>query len=163
MQPLTIGKWGRFLWVMAIASAAMALAGLLLIISGQRIVGWMNLLLFGAGSVSIAYQARQSGPRIIIDDTGVFDRTLGVGAIPWSEIQGAFVKRLGAAKFVCLELREPERFRSKLSPIKQRMVAMNRQLGYTDFSVNLTGTTADPDAVCELILKRIRAPSDGAA
>ena len=83
--------------------------------------------------------------------------------IPWAEIQGAFVKRLGTAKFVCLDLRDPERLRARLSPLKKRLVEMNRKLGYTDFSVNLTGTDADPDAICELIIKQLHLSKHGAA
>jgi len=162
LEPLVIGKSRAFLWIIAVASAGMALAGLLLVLQGS-VAGWPALIFFGAGTLSIAYQARQRGPRVVIDEAGVFDRTLGVGVIPWPEIQGAFVKRLGTAKFVCLELRDPERLRARLSPIKKRLVDMNRKLGYTDFSVNLTGTDADPDAVCEMILKRLQLARHGAA
>ena len=82
MEPLVIGKSRAFLWIIAVASAGMALAGLLLVLQGS-VAGWPALIFFGAGTLSIAYQARQRGPRVVIDEAGVFDRTLGVGVIPW--------------------------------------------------------------------------------
>jgi hypothetical protein len=160
---LTIGKSNSFLWVMAIASVGMAVGGLFLVLQGESLAGWPALVFFSACAVSIGYQAIQRGPRVVIDQVGILDRTLGIGIIPWSEIQGAFVKRVSTARFVCLELRDPEPFRARLSPLKRRLIQVNRKLGYTDFSVNLTGTDADPDAVCELILKEVQLHRQGAA
>ncbi len=138
-----------------IGSLAFVTAGAFLLVhSPDKWIGWMSIILFGGCGLVFIWQLLDSRPRLIIDDRGVFDRTLGIGAIPWSEIADAYPRTIASSSFVCLVLRQPERFLSLLPRRRRAFASLNQQLGFTDFSINLTGVAVDPAEVCELILKR---------
>ena len=144
-----------------IGSLAFVAAGLFLLgRSPDKWAGWAAVLFFGGCAVVFVWQLLDSRPQLIIDDNGVFDRTLGIGVIPWSEIVDAFPKKITSSSFVCLVLREPEQFLSLLPQRRRALVSLNRQLGFTDFSINLTGIDVDPAEICELILKRAGVKQD---
>ncbi|GGA37572.1 hypothetical protein GCM10010981_28410 [Dyella nitratireducens] len=113
----------------------------------------MSILFFGAGIPLFLWQLLDARPRLVIDDQGVFDRTLGVGVIPWSEITGAYVRSVNSADFICLELRDPTPWLQRLSPIKRAMVSANEAMGFTALNLNLSGVAADVQQVHELIVK----------
>jgi hypothetical protein len=46
----------------------------------------MGILLFGAGIPLFDREILRSTPRLIINEKGVLDTSLGVGFIPWSDI-----------------------------------------------------------------------------
>jgi len=72
-----------------IASLAFVASGVFLLLrSPDKWVGWMSIIFFGACALVFVWQLLDARPRLIIDDSGVFDRSLGVGVIPWSQIVG---------------------------------------------------------------------------
>jgi hypothetical protein len=75
---------------MAIVSVGMAVGGLFLVLNGQTLAGLRALVFFSACALAIGYQVWRRGPHIVFDQNGILDRTLEIGVIPWSEIQGAF-------------------------------------------------------------------------
>jgi hypothetical protein len=118
-------------------------------------IGWMSIVFFGACIPLFAWQLVDSRPRLVLDDQGILDRTLGVGVIPWSEITGAYLRSIQGNNFICLEVRNPEHWLEHLSPIKRLMASANRALGFTALNLNLSGVAADPSQILELILKTI--------
>jgi hypothetical protein len=138
-----------------IGSLAFVAAGVFLLArSPDKWEIWMSTIFFGGCAAVFVSQLLDSRPRLIIDDRGVFDRTLGVGVIPWSEILDAFPRTISSSSFVCLVLRQPESYLSRRPRRHRAFASLNRQLGFTDFSLNLTGMDVDPAEICELILKR---------
>lgn len=126
--------------------------GIWMLISGERF-GWVAILFFGSGIPVAVWQIVDSRPRLVIDEQGVLDRTLGVGRIAWHEIEAAYVVSLSGNDFICLELSNPEKYLSKLSKIKRAMASANRRLGFTDFNLNLSGVDANTAEVFELVMK----------
>ena len=118
-------------------------------------IGWMSIVFFGAGIPLFAWQLIDSRPRLVIDNQGILDRTLGVGVIPWPEITGAYLKSIQGNSFICLEVRDPERWLGQLSPVKRAMVSANEALGFTVLNLNLSAVAAEPSQILELILKTI--------
>ena len=143
--------------ILLITAAAFTVAGVFIIlVDGPAWVGWMSIVFFGCGGIPVfIWQLIDSRPRLVIDDVGLFDRTLGVGKIPWDEITGAYKKTIQGSAFVCLHLLDPERYVGKLSAVKRAMLRTNEKLGFTPISLNLSGTTVDPDQVVELVLKMV--------
>lgn len=123
------------------------------LVAHGRASGWVPILFFGSGLVVAIWQVVDSRPRLIIDEHGVLDRTLGVGLIAWSDIEAAYVRSISGNDFICLELRNPEKYGQKLSKVKRAMAAANRGLGFTDFNLNLSGVDARTDEVFELLMK----------
>lgn len=158
MSPLAV-KSSRlkyaFLLLMAFAFVGM---GVFIIVRGKSDdawLGWSCVLFFGAGIPLFAWQLFDSKPRLVLNDHGVFDRTLGIGVIPWEEIIGAELKSIQGNHFVCLQIRNPERWLGQISPLKRAMVSANQKLGFSLLNLNLGEINADPLAVYDLILKRV--------
>lgn len=126
--------------------------GIWMVVQGKSF-GWVAILFFGTGLVVSIWQIADSRPRLIIDERGVLDRTLGVGRIDWSDIQAAYVRSISGNDFICLELKNPEKYAQKLSNVKRAMAGANRGLGFTDFNLNLSGVEASPEEVFELLMK----------
>jgi hypothetical protein len=133
--------------------------GIWMVIEG-KMFGWAAILFFGSGIPIFIWQIADSRPRLIIDEYGVIDRTLGVGRIAWSDIQAAYVRSISGNDFICLELNNSEKYSQKLSKVKRAMATANRNLGFTDFSLNLSGIDSKTDEIFELIMKYCKATSD---
>ncbi|MBV8660269.1 MAG: hypothetical protein JO142_20820 [Burkholderiales bacterium] len=118
-------------------------------------VGWMNIVFFGACVPIFVWQLIDSRPRLVINHEGIMDRTLGVGVIPWSEITGAHLRSIQGVCFICLDVRDQEKWVQKLSPVKRSLVSANKALGFTALNLNLSAVSEDPALIHELILKTI--------
>jgi hypothetical protein len=123
------------------------------IVAHGKASGWVLILFFGTGLVVSIRQIADSRPRLVIDEHGVLDRTLGVGRIAWGDIEAAYVRSISGNDFICLELKNAEKYAQKLSKVKRAMAAANRGLGFTNFNLNLSGVDANTDEVFELLMK----------
>jgi hypothetical protein len=155
MKKLII-KNSRWKYVpLLIGSFGFVAAGIWMVIQGEAF-GWIALAFFGSGVPIFIWQIVDSRPRLIIDERGVSDRTLGIGRIRWSDIEAAYVRSIAGNDFICLELKNPEKYKQKLSKVKRAMASANRGLGFTDFNLNLSGVDASTDEVFELLMKYCR-------
>ena len=118
----------------------------------DALVAWGIVAFFGVCAAAFAWQLFDRRPRVVIDDSGVFDRSLRVGTIPWSQIEDAYPKSIATAHFVCLVLRDADAWLARLPAWQRSLAERNVPLGFEPFSVNLSGLPSRPDAV----LARIR-------
>lgn len=152
MEKLVI-KNSRWKYVLLlIGSLGFVAAGIWMLIKGEWF-GWLAILFFGSGIPIFIWQIADARPRLIIDEQGVLDRTLGVGRIAWSDIEAAYVRSINGNDFICLELKNSEKYGQKLSKVKRAMASANRGLGFTDFNLNLSGVDARTDEIFELLMK----------
>lgn len=154
--PLVIRSSRGKLLLLLLAALAFVAGGLFILAHGrpgEAWVGWAGIVFFGACAAVFVRQLLDARPRLVIDDIGILDRTLGVGLIPWQDIAGAYLRSLQGNHFICLELRDPAPWLAKLSAVQRAMTAANEALGFTPLSLNLAGVAADPRQVLELILK----------
>lgn len=126
---------------------------------GDAAAGWASIIFFGSCAVVFLKHLLDSRPRIIIDDLGIFDRTLGIGVISWTDIQGAYLRSICGNEFICLDLRNAENYLSQSSPVKRALAGTNRVWGFTSISLNLCGVAAESNDVLELIRRRIHGKS----
>ena len=138
---------------MLIGSIGFVAAGIAMVAQGKAF-GWVAILFFGCGVPIYIWQIVDSRPRLIIDDDGVLDRTMGVGRIAWGDIETAYVRSIDGNDFICFELKDPEKYLQKSSKVKRAMAGANRGLGFTDFNLNLVGVDAKTEEVFELIIKK---------
>ncbi|WP_152670134.1 STM3941 family protein [Lysobacter capsici] len=158
MDPLRLvaGNSRGLYLLMLIGALAFVVAGVFIVRQepgANALVGWSSILFFGGCALVFVRQLLDSRPRIVLDQRGVFDRTLGIGVIPWRDIVGAELKSMQRNHFICLELRNPEHWIGKLSPTQRKLVALNQRMGYSALNVNLSGVAADPHQVLEFIVK----------
>jgi hypothetical protein len=156
--PILVVRPSRTKYILSLmASGAFVACGVLLVTGSDSAgwVGWASIVFFGAGIPLFVRQLLDSKPRLVIDDEGVFDRTLGVGIIPWSEIESAYVKSAHGNDFVCLVLRDPQRWTGQLPSAQQALVKANVKLGFQPLNINLSGMAVDAALVQEVVLKKI--------
>lgn len=127
----------------------------ILLNGGPELIGWASIIFFGLGIPLSIWQILDSRSRLKIDDTGIVDRTLGIGKISWDDIQGAFVKSIQGNDFICLNLRNTKKYTEKLSSVKKAMITANEKLGFTPISLNLSGVAVNTNEILELIIKTI--------
>jgi hypothetical protein len=106
-----------------------------------RAAGAVSILFFGACAGVAVWQLFEQRAKIVIDDHGVLDRTLGVGPIAWRDIEH--------------DVADPDRYLANASPLRRALASANVALGYTPLTINLSLLAADPDEVFELILRRL--------
>lgn len=158
MTPITIHS-SRLKYAALLALALVfVLGGVLMVARGKpddHWVGWLGIAFFGAGIPIFLRQIVDSRPRLVLDEQGIFDRTLGVGVIPWTEITGATLRAVHFNHFICLEVRDPQRWTSQRSFLKRLFALGNRAMGYSELNINLSAIAADPKKVYELVLKQV--------
>lgn len=153
MQPIIIGPPRRHWVPVAIVGGVLAaIGGVIIGMQFQPVVGWIMLVGGGAGALFAGWQFYDARPRVVIDDRGVLDRTFAIGVIPWGDITDVKVKRVQGRSQLCLYLRNAAKYTSRLPGTLQRMVALNRELGLTDLSVDLAGLPND-SADLEIVLR----------
>lgn len=160
MDPRLIANSRRQYLLYCLLSLVLVAGGAFSLISAERTrevwIGWTSIILFGACAVVCGFQFVDLRPRLRIDDRGIDDRTLGVGLIPWSEIKDAYVKSILGNDFVCLRVRDPNKWLGRLSPWRKALIRANLALGFTELNINLSGTNARAQQIHELILNRSR-------
>ena len=127
-------------------------AGIGLIVTGDR-VGWLVTLLFGLCVLGFIRRITDASPRLIIDEQGVIDCMLGAGRIPWADIKGAYVASVKGCDFLCFELNDPKKYRQRLSRLKRMLASVSRLMGFTDFTLNLSGVDASAAEILKLVKK----------
>lgn len=156
MNEIKVGVSRARMITMLIGALCFVAGGIfLLVIGDEPWIAWMNIIFFGGGALVFARQIADNRPRLVIDARGVYDRTLNVGVIEWPDIVDATTRRIQGNAFICLHLRDPAKYTAHLSPMMLRMVEMNRKLGFTELSLNLSGTNVDPEQLRELIIREV--------
>lgn len=148
---------GRNVLLLLVACAFVA-AGVFLLIQGDPDARWIAIaciLFFGACAVVFVRMIVDARPRLVFDDVGVFDRTLGVGRIPWDDILAANWASLNGNHFICLVLRDEAHWLAKLSPLQRRLASANRGLGFGSINLNLSGLAVDPAVAFSLVQAEI--------
>ncbi len=145
-------------WAVAnlVGSLGFVAGGVLtLLIGGPPLIGWLGIGFFGACAAVFSWRLVDARPRLVIDDKGIWDRRWNAGVIEWSDIRTAWVKHLNDEPFLCLELKDPAKYTDRLSPLQKRLVGLNRDLGFSEVSISLSGLTVDPDLVQQLVVKEV--------
>jgi hypothetical protein len=113
---------------------------------------------FGAILLIISFwMMLDNRPRVVIDDAGIDDRVMGIGVIRWADVSEAFLLYDHQTTYMCLELRNPEQYLERMSSSQRAMSSWDRLLGYTEFSINITGLDRRADDILNRVRNRINA------
>ena len=128
MERLVIGNSRIKGVVLTFGSLGFVVVGAFILINGDgddRWIGWMSVAFFGDCSLTGLWMLFDQRPRIVVDDNGIYDRTLGVGQIPWSEIDDAYIQSIKGNDFICLELRNQHEYLERMSAVNRSMAKAN--------------------------------------
>ncbi|WP_223649161.1 STM3941 family protein [Hymenobacter psoromatis] len=120
-------------------------------------IGGLLMAFFIVGVVVFARQFLDQAPRLTLTATGMTDRSLKLGEIPWRDIEGAYLRSVylrsvRGSEFICLQLRNTDDYLARLSPMMRRLLGTNTALGFTPISLNLTGLKADTNEILAIVL-----------
>ncbi len=159
MDKLTIGTARLKCVFYLIGSLGFVIAGLFILTMhrpGAEQAAWPAIMFFGAAIPVFVWQLLDTRPRLVIDDNGVYDRRLKIGVIPFADIEDAYVMSIGkpGQEFICLRLRDETKYLRTLSPIVKALCSVNRAMGATAITLNLSSVDADASQLCDLIKKK---------
>lgn len=120
-------------------------------------IALLSIVLFGLGFVVLLRQALDRRPRIIIDEIGVTDRTLGVGRIDWDDIQASAINSVFTNSFISLKISNIEKYTGRLSNTSKKLTKINKSLGFGELNLNLSLVDMKAKKIQELVMKRILA------
>jgi len=166
MQPVVITQsWKRMLVFLAGALAFVATGILIIRLGGpgSGFVGWMSIVFFGGCALIFLWRLADNRPRITITDRGIEDRFLKIGVVEWADIADVQLWRQSGSAFIGLALRDEHKYIARLSPLMQRMAALNEKLGYPRLCINLAATNAVPEQIEFVIVEELEFRSRHAA
>ena len=156
MIAIVIGPPRRhWLVVAGVALCAVAVGAIIIALNHRSVLGWAVVVIAGSCALFGWWQFYDARPRVVIDDRGILDRTLAIGTIPWDDIQGVRLKWVHGHPHLCLDLRNSARYTERLPTPLRPVVALNRQLGLTDLTVNLDGAEPSPEQIETAVKGRI--------
>ena len=101
-------------------------------------------------------------PLLVIDDKGFYDRSLGLGVIPWSEITGASITSQNGTNVISLELRDPTGLLSRISTSRQFLNRVHQYVGFELLHLGLVSLDAAYiDEALDFILARCASNGGG--
>lgn len=118
------------------------------------IVGWCGVVFFGFCAVKIFFQTLRGGPRIIVSDLGIDDQRGGLGLIRWEDVQAVWIQYMGANRFMCVDVRDPNRYLANLPWYSRWPARANPILGFSKLTLNFCVLTPGLDEAMAFIRSR---------
>lgn len=104
-----------------------------------KMVGWIGVGFFGLGFIALPVMFFRTGPQVVINDKGIEDRRGKIGVIRWEDIRSLSIGSVNSAKFLCVELSDPERYLSRLSRWGRLLAVANEALGFPALNIGFSG------------------------
>lgn len=115
-------------------------------------MSWSCILFFGLGVCMGLFQLVDRRPQIILNDLGIFDRTLHSSFINWEIIYDAYIVGFHKQQFICLvvdEHFEPSQTKGKFG---QKMAILSKKMGFQELNINVGNVDVDAEKLTMLIL-----------
>jgi hypothetical protein len=120
------------------------------------ITGCIGVVFSTAVSIAILRIFLDLTPRIILDEDGLFDRTMRTPKIPWHTILSIELRSLRGTTVICLELTDEDDRIQALPPLKRLTVTANRSMGFKTFSVNPSALPLSAEEIFRLIASYVK-------
>lgn len=149
-------KFSRLKISLMLLLAAAFVAGGIFILSVAKdfrgkVIGWAAVVFFGIALLVFLKQFLNTESRIILDDEGIEDKSLGVGKILWDDIEAAYPNNIFTNKFISLQLFDVEKYLQRTSKPKRKIASYNQTLGFETLNLNLIGLAISQQDLMTLI------------
>lgn len=91
-----------------------------------------------------------------IDDSGIFDRRLGVGKISWEDVEDVQLQVTEEQRYLCFKMANAKPYINRLSGADRERVLFHRSLGFHGFNVEVSPVDVNLLELKKQIDKRIR-------
>lgn len=115
-------------------------------------VAWLNIGFFGLGYPVGFFHLFDRRPQIIINETGIFDRTTHKDFINWGIIQGAYLIDIHRQKFICLVIKEEFKPSQAEGKTYQKVVKLSESIGAQELNISLGQVKVNGDRLTKFIL-----------
>lgn len=118
----------------------------------SKFMAWSCILFFGMGIPIGLSQLLDGRPQIIINELGIFDRTIHQDFINWEIIHDAYLVSVQGQKFICLvvdEQFEPSKAKGKFG---RKMASLSKAIGFQELNLNLVNVQVNAERLTEFIL-----------
>jgi hypothetical protein len=123
----------------------------------SRFGAWCCICFFGMGIPVSLFNMFDRRPQIILNETGVFDRTTFKNVIPWDVIQNAYVLNINQNKFICLIVDKQFEPSRKKGRFMRGFARMGKSLtGAQELNINLSAVSVNAMKLGEFILEMAR-------
>ncbi|MEC4005858.1 STM3941 family protein [Flavobacterium sp. SUN052] len=114
------------------------------------IMGWISLLFFGLGILIGVFTLLDKRVQIIINEKGIFDKTLKQGLIKWEQIIEVYPIDINNQKFISIVVDETFEFKKNQYKWTEKL---NYLVGAQKLNLNLSQIKIDENKLSELINK----------
>jgi hypothetical protein len=112
----------------------------------------LNIGFFGLGYPVGLFHLFDRRPQIIINETGIFDRTTNKDFINWEIIQDAYFIDVYKQKFICLVVAEEFKPSQNKSKLYQQTAKFSEAIGAQELNISLGQIKIDTEKLTEFIL-----------
>jgi hypothetical protein len=160
-ESITLYTDRRRVLLLLLATLALVIAAAFLVRSNQSstiiVIGYIAALLFTGISLALVRMFLDRTPRLILDETGLFDRTMKTPKIPWNTILSMELKMIRGSSLICLELPDEDERLQDLPPIQRWTASFNRATGAGLFNVNASALPLSAEEIFTLIVAHVKA------
>lgn len=90
-------------------------------------------------SAILAYQYYDRQLLFAIDENGIYDARLGVGKIFWRDVSHVQIEICYRTRFLCLRLKNPDKFVRQAHPAVRKKLVENESLGFSQINIDISG------------------------
>ena len=98
---------------------------------------WFGVVAAVVSLAGFTQSLRSDSLLLQIDESGIFDRRLGVGKILWSDVEDVQLQVNEATRFLCFRLRHPEAYVARLKGAHRERILFHHGLGFRGFNVDV--------------------------
>lgn len=135
----------------------------------QGLLGQNALHIFAAGAGVVLFTAalvfflrRFAGPpySLVLKESGLWDNAseAALGLIAWEDIQSLKLGSIHSQKFIVIQVRNPDDYMSRLSPLRQKLAKANFQLTGSPVNIPLSYLDASTEDILQAIESFLNQP-----
>lgn len=128
-----------------------------------RWAAWLCIVFFGMGIPLGFFQLLDRRPQILINEWGIFDRTLHRDFINWEIIRDAYLASVNGQQFICLVVDKEFEPSKKKGGIQRQLASLNKELGFQELNLNVGSVQVDAARLTAFILAMKSAEKPGRA
>ncbi len=148
---------GRYVFTLILSFFLIAMGVFVILNTEELLAGIVTAGFFSLAVPICIKELLDTRPRLILDNEGITDRTLGVGKILWADIDGAQLSVIRHNAFIGLKIdsAKVDNFIQNQAWWKKLFIKANKAFGFQQININLVGLDADFEELLSLIEDRV--------
>ncbi|MEM7486186.1 MAG: STM3941 family protein [Bacteroidota bacterium] len=110
--------------------------GIWMLVEGN-LFGWALIAFFGLAYPVGIFNLFDKRPQIILNEIGIFDRSISQDYINWELIQNAYPIAISGQRFICLVVDEKFKPSKKKGRFSKSVAKLNEAIGAQELNINL--------------------------